>query len=144
MSDFVAQPAAQNILASSFKERAAKINELTDAQRADFQTRVEAAITIKVYPAYQKLIDYFTGILPKTTTDDGVWKLPDGDAFYAYMLHENTTTTLNPNEVHELGLREVARIESEMRTILDANGFAGQPIGEAMDKLARDPRFLYP
>jgi uncharacterized protein (DUF885 family) len=58
-------------------------------------------------------------------------------------LHENTTTTLNPTEVHELGLREVSRIEGEMRTILDANGFAGQPIGEAMDKLAKDPRFLY-
>ena len=43
MSDFVAQPAAENILANSFKERAAKIKELNDAQRADFQTRVEAA-----------------------------------------------------------------------------------------------------
>ena len=104
---------------------------------------METAITNKVYPAYQKLIDYFHDILPKTTTDDGVWKLPDGDAFYAYKLHENTTTTLNPTEVHELGLREVSRIEGEMRTILDANGFAGQPIGEAMDKLAKDPRFLY-
>src|SRR6266568_3858145 len=92
----------------------------------------------------QKLIDYFQAILPKTTTDDGVWKLPDGDAFYAYKLHENTTTKLKPDEVHELGLREVARIEDEMRAILDANGFAGQPIGEAMDKLAKDPRFLYP
>ena len=58
-------------------------------------------------------------------------------------LHENTTTTLKPDEVHELGLSEVARIEGEMRAILDANGFAGQPIGEAMDKLAKDPRFLY-
>ena len=56
---------------------------------------------------------------------------------------KNTTTTLNLDEVHELGLREVARIESEMRAILDANGFAGQPIGQAMDKLAKDPRFLY-
>src|SRR4029450_12260634 len=55
-----------------------------------------------------------------------------------------TPTSLKPNEGHELGLREVARIESEMRAILDANGFAGQPIGEAMDKLGKDPRFLYP
>jgi len=59
-------------------------------------------------------------------------------------LHESTTTSLKPDQVHELGLREVARIENEMRTILDANGFAGQPIGEAMDKLGKDPRFLYP
>ena len=143
MTDFIAKPASENILATSFKTRAAKIDKLSEAKRADFQARVETAITNKVYPAYQKLIDYFQEILPKTTTDDGVWKLPDGDAFYAYKLHENTTTTLNPTEVHELGLREVSRIEGEMRTILDANGFAGQPIGEAMDKLAKDPRFLY-
>jgi uncharacterized protein (DUF885 family) len=143
MTEFIGKPASENILATSFKDRSAKIEKLSETDRTDFQARVDSAITNKVYPAYQKLIDYFREILPKTTTDDGVWKLPDGDAFYAYKLHENTTTTLKPDEVHELGLREVARIEGEMRTILDANGFAGQPIGEAMDKLAKDPRFLY-
>src|SRR3984893_12630591 len=143
MSDFIAKPAAENILATSFKTRAAKIEKLTEEQRTDFQKRVETEITGQVYPAYQKLIAYFQELLPKTTTDDGVWKLPDGDAFYAYALHSNTTTNMPPNEVHELGLREVTRIESEMRALLDANGFAGQPIGAAMDKLGKDPRFLY-
>ncbi len=144
MTDFIGKPVSDNILATSFKTRVAKIEKLTEAQRADFQGRAETAITGKIYPAYQKLIDYFREILSKTTTDDGVWKLPDGDAYYAYCLHENTTTTLRPDEVHELGLREVARIEGDMRTLLDANGLAGQPIGEAMDKLGKDPRFLYP
>src|SRR5436309_14850276 len=144
MSEFIAKPAAENILATSFKTRAAKIEKLSEADRTELQARVESAITSKVYPAYQKLIDYFQAILPKPTTDDGVWKLPDGEAFYAYKVHENQTTNLKPDEVHELGLREVARIEGEMRAILDANGFTGQPIGEAMDKLTKDPRFLYP
>jgi uncharacterized protein (DUF885 family) len=143
MNAFVAQPAAENILATSFKERAAKIKELTDAQRTDFQTKVEAAVQYRVYPAYQKLIDYFNGILPKTTTDDGVWKMPDGDAYYAYALRKNTTTPLEPEEVHDLGLREVTRIETEMRAILDANGFAGRPIGEALEALGKDPRFQF-
>jgi uncharacterized protein (DUF885 family) len=143
MSEFIAKPAAENILATSFKERAAKIDKVTEAERADFQKRVETSVANNVYPSYQKLIDYFKGIQPKTTTDDGVWKLPEGDAFYAYALHDNTTTTLKPEEVHELGLREIARIESEMRTLLDANGFAGQAIGASMEALAKDPRFLY-
>jgi uncharacterized protein (DUF885 family) len=143
MNDFIAKPAAENILATSFKTRAAKIDKLSEAERADFQKRVEASITGSVYPAYQKLIDYFKGIEPKTTTDDGVWKMPDGDAFYAYALHENTTTTMPPNDVHDLGVREVPRIEAEMRSILDANGYANTPIGESMDKLGKDPRFLY-
>src|ERR1043166_7688469 len=143
MSDFIAKPVAENILATSFKERAAKIDKLNDQQRTDLQKRAENEITTQVYPAYQKLIAYFQGILPKTTTDDGVWKLPDGDAFYAYTLRSNTTTNMPPNEVHELGLREVTRIEGEMRALLDSNGFAGQAIGAAMDKLGQDPSFLY-
>jgi len=143
MNAFVAQPAAENILATSFKTRAANIKELSDAQRADLQTRVETAVKGTVYPAYQKLIDYFNGLLPKTTTDDGVWKLPEGDAFYAYILRKNTTTALKPDEVHELGLREVARIEAEMRSILDANGFKDRTIGDAMEALGKDRRFLF-
>jgi uncharacterized protein (DUF885 family) len=143
MIDFVGKPASENILATSFKGRATKIDKLTEQQQADFQARVETAVAGKVYPAYQKLIDYFRELLPKTTTDAGVWKLPDGDNYYAYRLRENTTTKLKPDEVHELGLQEVARIEGEMRAILDANGFAGQPIGQTMDKLGKDPRFLF-
>lgn len=144
MNGFVAKPVSENILATSFKTRAAKIGKLSEADRVNFQTRVEASITNKVYPAYQRLIAYFKEIEPKTTTDDGVWKLPEGDAFYAYTLHQHTTTTLKPDEVHDLGLREVARIEAEMRTLLDANGFANASIGESMDKLTKDPRFLFP
>ena len=143
MNEFVAKPVAENILASSFKTRAAKIDKLSAKDRADFQARVESAVTDQVYPAYHKLIDYCNALLPKTTTDDGVWKLPEGDAFYAYTLRSNTTTSLKPDEVHALGLQEVARIEAEMRALLDANGFAGQSIGAAMTKLAKDPRFLY-
>jgi uncharacterized protein (DUF885 family) len=143
MQGFVAQPPAENILATSFKTRVAKIADMTDEQRAGFQKRIETAITDQVYPAYKRLIAYFENILPRTTTDDGVWKLPDGEAFYAYALRKSTTTPLKPDEVHELGLREVSRIEAEIRAILDANGFAGRPIPEAMEALRKDPRFLF-
>ena len=144
MKNFMAVPAAENILATSFKARVAKIPGLTDEQRAGFQKRIETAIGGHVYLAYRKLISYFEGLLPKTTTDDGVWKLPEGDSFYAYELRKKTTTTMRPEEVHDLGLREVARIEAEMRALLDANGFAGRPISEAMEALRKDPRFLFP
>ncbi|MGI8430971.1 MAG: DUF885 domain-containing protein [Chthoniobacterales bacterium] len=144
MRAFVAQPAAANILATSFQTRAAKISALNDQERADYQQKVEGAIRDSVYPAYGKLITYFQNLLPKTTTDDGVWKLPNGAAYYAFMLRENTTTTMAPDEIHALGLREVTRIEAEMRTLLDANGYPGQPIGVAMRALGKDPRFQFP
>ncbi len=144
MRNFVAQPPAENILATSFKTRASKISSLSEQERAEYQGKVEGAIKDTVYPAYGKLIAYFQNLLPKTTTDDGVWKLPNGAAYYAYMLHESTTTTMPPDEIHALGLREVTRIEGEMRTLLDANGYAGQPIGAAMRALGKDPRFHFP
>src|SRR5205807_3204402 len=65
------------------------------------------------------------------------------DAFYAYVLRKYTTTTLAPDKVHELGVREVARIQAQIRSILDANGFAGRTIGDAMQALGKDPRFLF-
>ena len=144
MRAFVAEPAPANILATSFKARVAKIAALSESQRADYQTRVENAVTAQVYPAYRKLIDHFQALLPQTTTEDGIWKLPEGHAYYAYLLHLNTTTTMSPEEIHELGLREVSRIEAEMRVILDANGFAGQPIEQSMTSLGKESRFLYP
>ena len=57
MTEFIGKPASENILATSFKSRAARIEKLSEAKRADFQARVESAITNKVYPAYQRLID---------------------------------------------------------------------------------------
>src|SRR5437660_2985475 len=62
MADFIGKPVSDNVLAASFKTRVAKIDKLTEAQRANFQGRVETAITGRVYPAYQKLIDYFREI----------------------------------------------------------------------------------
>ena len=143
MRNFIAQPAEENILATSFKTRVAKIRGMTEEQREGFQKRIETAISDHVYLAYKKLIRYFESILPKTTADDGVWKLPDGEAYYAYALRKSTTTQLKPEEVHDLGLREVARIETEIRAILDGNGFTGRPIAEAIDALRKEPRFLF-
>ncbi len=62
---------------------------------------------------------------PKATDEDGVWKLPDGDAYYAECLCSNTTTSYSPEQVHEIGLKEVRRIEAEMKGILETLGYHG-------------------
>ena len=144
MRGFVAQPADTNLLAKVFSEKMDKLAGLSPKAKADMKRRAEATAQNEVYPAYRKLIDYFAALEPKTTTDDGVWKLPDGDAYYAWALREHTTTRLTATEIHELGLREVARIEAEMRAILDAQGYTGGTPGEQMQRLVSEPRFLYP
>ena len=81
----------------------------------------------------------------KATTDDGVWKLPDGDAYDASMLRTLATTNLAPQVVHAIAVSEVARIEAEMTAILRAQAElrSGETPGCAMSRLGRDPRFLY-
>lgn len=144
MTAFIGQPATQNPLYTVFQEKLGKLKvSATDQQ--NLLAAAEAAIQATVYPAYQKMIDYFTTLEQKATTDDGVWKLPDGDAYYAYCLRSNTTTDMTPQEVHEIGLREVARIEAAMADILTRLGYedVSSP-AQKLQELAKEERFLFP
>jgi len=117
MIAFIGAPARENPLYTVFAEKLDKLKNVKVADQQQILAEATAAIENTVYPAYQKFIDYFTSLEQKATEDDGVWKLPDGDAYYAYCLRSNTTTNYTPAEVHEIGLREVERIEAEMRAI---------------------------
>jgi len=144
MRAFIAKPAVENMLYTTFAGKLDPLTTVAAADKAALKAQVAAAITGQVYPAYQRLIDYVAALEPKTTTDDGVWKLPDGDAFYAEQLHTYTTTRMTPQQVHDLGVGEVARIEAEMRAILDAQGHPGGTPAEWLQKLQKEDRFLYP
>jgi uncharacterized protein (DUF885 family) len=98
-----------------------------------------------VFDAYNALILYFKALKSKATTDAGVWKFPDGNAFYQYQLSLMTTTDYTPKEVHQIGLSEVARIKTEMRDILSVQGYAdtSKEIGEIIQELNKEERFLY-
>lgn len=143
MKAFTGKPARENPLFTSFAERAAKVEEITPQELAALEAEVERVISESVYPAYRRFINYYESLLPKTTTDDGVWKLPDGDRFYALQLRGFTTTDYTPEEIHRLGLEQVEKITAEMRTILDSQGHLGGTVAEWMARLASDPRFLY-
>ncbi|HEY8079654.1 MAG TPA: DUF885 domain-containing protein, partial [Labilithrix sp.] len=80
--------------------------------------------------------------LPACKDDVGAWQLPDGDALYAWRVREETTTTMTPDEVHAVGLREVARIRAEMERVKDRAGFKGS-LKEFFHFLRTDKRFFY-
>jgi uncharacterized protein (DUF885 family) len=146
MRDFSGHPTIRNPLYVHFAD---KVEALPDADAGQKQALLDGCRTTlesRVLPAYQKLIAFFAAQLPKATTDDGVWKLPDGDAYYAYLLRAQTTTRMTPQAVHDLGLAEVARIDAEMEAILTAQAQLqpGENPGAAMSRLNKDPRFLYP
>ena len=78
-----------------------------------------------VLPAYTHLIETLEVQQEVATTEDGAWKFPDGEAFFNNALNRTTTTNLTSEEIHQLGLSEVARIHDEMRAIKNAVGFEG-------------------
>lgn len=146
MRDFAAMPAAQNPLYTNFSDKLAALADVAPADRAALLARCLQAIDSDVVPAYRRLIGFFELQLPRATTDDGVWKLPDGDAYYRHLLREQTSTRMTPQQVHDLGLSEVARIEAEMRAILVAQSELRpqETVAQALARLALEPRFLYP
>lgn len=146
MRGFIDHPAREHMLYTSFDEKLAKIDEskLPAATREELRAGVAEAIDTVVYPAYQRLIAYHQDLLSKATSNDGVWRLPDGDAFYAWRIRNQTTTDMTADEIHQIGLAEVARIGAEMDAILVAEGLVEGSIGERVQQISKRPDQLYP
>lgn len=144
MDSFVAQPARQNPLYETFHTKADSISGLSVEHKRELEERLAAEIENGVYPAYRKLTSFCRAQLAHATTDDGVWKLPDGEAFYAQCLKSHTTTDMDAESIHALGLAEVTRIRGEMTRILRAQGYPARDLPAEMDRLRHEPRFLYP
>ena len=102
-----------------------------------------AALTSSVGPAYENVITVMEAHAETATTDDGAWKLPDGDAYYAMRLNQMTTTGMSAAEIHQLGLDEVARIHGEMRGIMAQVGYEGT-LKEFFEFMRTDEQFYLP
>jgi len=145
MSGLVAQQPEQSILYTSLVDKLKKAKDLDATAQAEVLAETKRQVTGNVYPAYRQLIEYFTALRPRSTNDAGVWKFPDGKAYYAYCLRSNTTTNLTAAQIHALGLSEVARISAEMRAILQAEKVAGaDSVGTTLVRLGEEARFSYP
>ena len=123
-----------------------KVGALKDPDAATKQKLLadaRAALTGDVKPAYEKLIAVLQGQEKNATADDGVWKLPDGGEYYAYRLRQSTTTDLTADQIHQLGLREVARIHRDMEAIMKQVGFKGD-LPAFFKYIKEDPQFYYP
>jgi uncharacterized protein (DUF885 family) len=113
------------------------------ADRERLTREARAAIAGGVVPAYRRFQDFFAGeYLPACFPAVGAWQLPRGDEAYAYLARMHTTTPIRPQEAHDLGLREVARIRGEMLGVMQQVGFKGQ-LPEFFAWLRSDPQFFY-
>lgn len=146
MRDFIAQPSREHMLYTSFDEKLAKISEdeMAPAVRDELRTEVAGAIDEVVFPAYQRLIAHHEALLGKVTSNDGAWRLPDGEAYYAWRIRNQTTTDMSAEQIHQIGVAEVERIGGEMDAILQAEGLSEGSIGERVRQISSRPDQLYP
>ncbi|MBU6251918.1 MAG: DUF885 family protein [Alphaproteobacteria bacterium] len=123
----------------------AKVNKLTlsDAEKADLLARATNALLNSVKPAYAELVTEMERQQKIAGTDDGVWRFKDGAGYYAQLLKSYTTTDLNGDQIHALGLAQVARIHGEMQEIMKKTGFTGS-LQDFFRFMREDKRFYAP
>jgi uncharacterized protein (DUF885 family) len=131
-----------NVEASTFYKPVTKFPDtIPAAEQARLKARYAAFIRDRLNPAHARLRDFIkTQYLPKARESVGLGQMKGGPALYRYLVESNTTTTMTPEEVHQLGLREVERIHGEMEKVKTEVGFKGD-LHQFADFLRSDPRF---
>ncbi|THD58730.1 DUF885 family protein [Phenylobacterium sp.] len=132
-------PAAQSTLVTSLAERA-KAKGLA----GDWTAKATKAYEAQVLPALERQMALLTSLKGKATHDAGVWKLPDGEAYYAHALQAETTTTMTPAEVHQLGLDVTRDLQARADVLFRKIGMTGGTVTERYGALFKDPKYIYP
>jgi uncharacterized protein (DUF885 family) len=132
-------PADKSSLVSSLADRA-KAKGIA----GDWAVQASGIYTQKVLPALERQMALMASLQPKATHDAGVWRLPDGEAYYAEALQGRTTTTMSPAEVHKLGLDITKQLSARADVLFRKIGLSQGSVGERYAQLYKDPKFLYP
>jgi uncharacterized protein (DUF885 family) len=110
----------------------------------DWAARCQAIVEKDVYPALSAQLATLKGLQPKSGHDAGVWRLPEGEAYYRWLLREGTSTSLTAEEIHQMGLEQNRAIEARMDGLLKAQGLTQGSVGDRMTALGKDPKYLFP
>ena len=139
MGDFQAKPVAGWGLVSSLASRAQ-----AKGIAGDWAAKATQICTAEIAPAIARQVATLKELRAKAKRDAGVWKLPDGEAYYDWSLKVGTTTPMTADEVHRLGLEQVRSIGDTMEGLLRKQGLTDGTVGQRMAALGKDPRFLFP
>ncbi|URR00666.1 DUF885 domain-containing protein [Pseudoalteromonas sp. SCSIO 43095] len=116
-------------------------NTFSAAQKETYQNKAKTLIASKVVPAYQHFYDFFENeYMPHCRSQPGIASIKGGLDYYKYTVNYYTTTNATPKQIHELGLKEVARIKAQMQAIIDSVGFDGS-YSDFLEFLATDEQF---
>lgn len=133
---------SDNPIYADFKAKVTALS-LDDAVTDAYLEQAKTALVEKLKPAYEQLIEALKTYADAAPDGDGVWRLPNGKAYYDYLLKFYTTTDLNAEQIHQLGLQNVASIHQQMRAIMAKVGFDGS-LQDFFVFMREDPQFYYP
>lgn len=134
-----AQSAGESQLVQSLVTRA-KAKSVS----GDYAAPATRVLEAKINPALDRQLAALKAARARATSDAGVWKLPDGADYYAWLLKIGTTTTKTPDEIHEMGIEQGRAIDAQMDALLRSQGLTQGTVGERTSALTKDPRFVYP
>lgn len=132
------QPAAQSSMVQSLVKRAS-----AKGISGDWQAQATGVVEKAIYPALDEQIAAIEALKGKTAAGDGVWRTPRGDEIYAAALKQATTTDLSADQIHAMGLEQVADISAQLDGILKDAGYSSGTVGERLAKLNVEPSQLY-
>ena len=135
-------PGADSALFADFKTKVNKL-DIAAAEKTRLIEGARIALVQEVKPAYQRLIALMQQQQQVAGTDDGIWRFPDGARQYTALLRYYTTIDMNADQVHDLGLQQVARIHGEMRGIMKRVGFNGT-LQQFFERMRTDKQFYFP
>ena len=141
MRQFIGSSPAQNPFVVTFVERLASIKDIPAARREELRTQAEKIVADEVYPSWQQAIVVLEPVVVRSKDDAGLWRFKDGPKAYGYFLKRYTSTSLTPDEIHQIGLQHVAQIEKEMDTILRRLGRTDGSVKQRIEKLKDDLRY---
>lgn len=110
----------------------------------DYADRARRIVEDKAAPALDRQIAELASHRARATQDAGVWKLPEGEAYYAWALRAATTSARTPDEVHRIGLEQIEMLSAQMDVLLRAQGLTQGSVGERMTALGKDPKYQFP
>ncbi len=126
----------------SFAQRLEGIDSLTENQRRVHNNKARSLMESSVYPAYQRFGHRIGTLVPKAGKDAGIWRIENGNEAYEIALQAWGADGLNAEDIHQIGLRDVARLHAQMDEILRSVGYNEGPVGQRMTALFQDPAYI--
>jgi uncharacterized protein (DUF885 family) len=144
MQSFADSSPAQNPLVTTLAQKLMAFKNLPEASRIALLADAEKTVGARVYPAWKRAIAQLQSQLPRSNDNAGLWALKGGSEAYAFFLEQYTTTKLKPEEIHQIGLNQVAAIETEMDGLFRQLGRTSGSVKERIEKLQADLAYPNP